>query len=476
MPLVEQITKHKVRAVKTAVLYLVFFTVGLSVAIPGPTLLDLQLLTNSTLSQITYILSSRSAGYAIGSIVGGILIDFVDQQLVLIFSLLITCVSLSAVPWISSLWGIIITFGINGIFSGAIDSVSNIWILHIWGKESPPFMQALHFAFGLGAFLAPLLAQPFLVPIQTDPIPRMKQPSHKFSVWNKRQHHFIARNVYSVSSGQTYTSNDLLIKYPYTAAAMFGGLVLILFVTIYCFHKENKPHPTKIVERPPDEIDKKSSKTKSNLLIIFMVLFTAIFLHIYSGLEMAFGTLLTTFTVKENLHLDKSTGSYISSLFWGTFTFFRCVTVFLVDIMGCEKMLIFDLVLIMVSNLILVSFASRYAAGLWIGVAVMGLGASSVLPTIFGYLEQTFSLSSRMASVILGAACFGEFVMPFIAGSFIDDYPETFIIVSVFCGTSCCIIFAVIQTLVRKYKRMMTALPLMNTIKDAYYTESKLKY
>ena len=34
----------------------------------------------------------------------------------------------------------------------------------MWGKRNGPYMQILHFAFGIGAFLAPLLARPFLSP------------------------------------------------------------------------------------------------------------------------------------------------------------------------------------------------------------------------------------------------------------------------------------------------------------------------
>jgi len=40
--------------------------------------------------------------------------------------------------------------------------------LDLWGRNSGPFMQALHFSFGLGAFVAPLLAAPFLEATTTD--------------------------------------------------------------------------------------------------------------------------------------------------------------------------------------------------------------------------------------------------------------------------------------------------------------------
>ena len=34
--------------------------------------------------------------------------------------------------------------------------------LNTWGRQSAPYMQTLHFSFGLGAFVAPLVAEPFL--------------------------------------------------------------------------------------------------------------------------------------------------------------------------------------------------------------------------------------------------------------------------------------------------------------------------
>lgn len=39
----------------------------------------------------------------------------------------------------------------------------NVFCIKIWGKKSAPFMQSLYFAFGIGAFMAPLIAQPFLI-------------------------------------------------------------------------------------------------------------------------------------------------------------------------------------------------------------------------------------------------------------------------------------------------------------------------
>ncbi|CAC5381924.1 NAGLT1 [Mytilus coruscus] len=45
---------------------------------------------------------------------------------------------------------------------GVLDTGGNVFCVRLWGVKSPPYMQALHFAFGIGAFIAPLIAQPFL--------------------------------------------------------------------------------------------------------------------------------------------------------------------------------------------------------------------------------------------------------------------------------------------------------------------------
>ena len=46
--------------------------------------------------------------------------------------------------------------------SGGSDTAITAWIIELWDEKSGPFMNALHFAFGSGSILAPLIARPFL--------------------------------------------------------------------------------------------------------------------------------------------------------------------------------------------------------------------------------------------------------------------------------------------------------------------------
>ena len=55
----------------------------------------------------------------------------------------------------------------RGLASGSLDTGGNVLLLNIWeGRDSGPYMHALHFTFGIGAFLAPLISRPFLVNVE----------------------------------------------------------------------------------------------------------------------------------------------------------------------------------------------------------------------------------------------------------------------------------------------------------------------
>ena len=38
----------------------------------------------------------------------------------------------------------------------------NVYMLELWKGKSPPYMQLVHFMFGFGACIAPLIAEPFI--------------------------------------------------------------------------------------------------------------------------------------------------------------------------------------------------------------------------------------------------------------------------------------------------------------------------
>lgn len=71
-----------------------------------------------------------------------------------------------------------------GVGNGLLDTGASTLCLQLWGKESGPYMQALHFSFAVGGSIAPLLVQAFIVETSTTTLNNTISSRHVRSVTN----------------------------------------------------------------------------------------------------------------------------------------------------------------------------------------------------------------------------------------------------------------------------------------------------
>ncbi len=292
----------------------------------GPTLLDLRQAVKASALQINTIFPSGSIGYLFGSIAGGIVYDRFDSQLGIASFLTILAICEAVIPWNRS----VITLAINnfllGFGGGGIDSGGNVWLLHMWGKSSAPFMQMLHFSFGVGAFIAPLIAEPFLSPLGKN----VTEDGQEIEI--------IAEDVH------------LTIWWAYSIISLTTLIVIIALIIMYFYKSTDKAHPSIL-----------NHKNNMNLTLrrkILILTIASIIFHSYCGLEIAFGRFMTTFVFYSDLHLNKSIGAYMTSVYWGTFTLCRLLSVFVVGMTGSQIMIWSDIVILLVGNAILLIFGN----------------------------------------------------------------------------------------------------------------------
>ena len=162
---------------------------------------------------------------------------------------------------------------------------------------------------------------------------------------------------------------------------------------------------------------------------VLVIVLSVLFFHLYCGLEISFGSLLSPFAVKSNLKMSKSEGSFLTSTYWGMFTFFRIFSLFAITVFSPRALLIFNMALIMLSNVFLLPLANDYRWALWVGSALMGLGCSSVFATMFAFVEQMTPVTPRFTSITMIACCLGEFIIPLLVGIWIDTNPEVYLYV-----------------------------------------------
>lgn len=356
-------------------------------------------------------------------------------------------------------------------------------------------MQVLHFAYGVGAFISPFIAEPFLLPIvetevtnpvnpmTTDYITATMNPNAtSFSFWESGQellfstsNHINSSADHLISPALSYTDlptfdrSQLRVQWAYAIVSIYNGCVLIMFLVVYFSNRSNKAHPSRLaalqsaaanIAVPSDfsaggDAQKSEPYSLSSLpdcspafpaySRILVIIFSTLFMHVYCGLEISFGALLAPFTVKSSLQLNKSLSSFITSLYWGTFTFFRILTMLVITYCKPRTVLIANMIIIMGSNVLLLPYGDTCLWALWLGVGLMGLGCSSVFATMIGYVEQMFPVTSRITSGYMTFACLGEFIIPYIVGLFIETNPRVYLYVVFAYSVASCILLMLIM-------------------------------
>ena len=224
--------------------------------------------------------------------------------------MIILSIPLAAYPYCSSLVSLYLCSFLSGAGNGSLDNAVNVIVLKLWeGRNSGPYMHALHFTWGLGAFLAPLTAKPFLLNQEEDSSAGTET-------------HQAEGNM----NGTYYVDNPFLtIKTLYPTLSSYGLLTIICSL-LYFFRDLGQA--TQAEEEGGKLEDENSVKISGRSKLLITGLLTLIF-FLYNGMEVAFGTFISVFAVKSSQGLTRSEASDVTAVFWGSFATMRGLSVLL---------------------------------------------------------------------------------------------------------------------------------------------------
>lgn len=456
-----KITEKFVKIARTCVLYLSYFALGLGSSVPGPTLLDLQYAVRTDTKHIAFIYSSRSTGYLLGSLLGGIFFDLVkSKQILLIVCNFFMSLFAVAIPWSPNLGVLIVTMAGGGLAMGALDTGSNVWLLNIWGKESPPFLQALHFAFGFGGFIGPLIAAPFLSEhartasdnsselILNGNFSSVFSPIMNFSTSTlitddlSKELMDSGNETKHLNETETGDIDSTSLKYIYSIVGGFSFLVTFLFMLLYLLTTKE--------ETSSGEKKDENLSTPGRGFTYIVSFLTGIVILVYAGIEIGYAQMLVTYVVKGNLKLSKSTGSFMTSVFWGTFTFSRALGILLSLYVNCLTLMVGDLVLTLISGGILLLLGTTSETFLWIGTALLGVALASFFPAAISWVERYIVITNKVASVFTVGAAIGEMVIPLLISQFIESFPEVLFYAVESSGLLCTVTLLVLWLIAKR--------------------------
>jgi FHS family Na+ dependent glucose MFS transporter 1 len=359
------------RRARTAAYYLGYFGVGLMDSSLGPTLAWLAQHASIAVEDAGVLFAARSCGYIFGSVLAGRIFDRVPGHRIMAAGLLCTAVAFTPIPRLTSLVALIVAFVFAGAGSGALDVGGNTLLAWIHGDRAGPFLNGLHFFFGVGSLVAPaFIAQAF------------------------------ARGV------------GLAWVY-WAIAALF-----VIFAAVVAA----LPSPPRRVAPP---LAPGQSAHRDRRLVVLV----AGSLMAYVGMELGFGGWIFTYATLTRA-MSAPNAAYLTSAFWGAFTLGRLTSIPAMAHLTRrhEKThgnvaaparavhLVLDTALAGAAAAVVVLLLSNGERGVWIGSALLGLSIGPIFPTLIAVAEQRLKLSGQMTSLFLVGAGLGGVFIPWLVG------------------------------------------------------------
>ena len=363
---------------KTAAYYYAFIILGLITGVFGPTINNLARHTQSTLNEISIIFAVRSFGYLVGSLISGRLYDRVRGHPLIIGALIATALAFVLIPLIPLLWLMTLVSFLLGLAESSIDVGGNSLLPWVHGDKVGPFMNGLHFFFGVGAFLSPMV---------------------------------VAQVV--LSTGEIVWAYWLLALAALPAAAWLTRLPspspMLLQTERRLAHEARNPHPT-------SDVYAASSRASRNDSLL--VAATVAFFFLYVSAEITYGNWIFTYATRLNLG-DATTAALLTSAFWGAFTVGRLIGVPLSTRLRPATILLIDLLGATASVIGVMVFAQSVVA-LWIGTIATGAFMASIFPTMLTLAARKMNITGEITGWFLVGGGAGAMFTPWLIGQLIE--------------------------------------------------------
>ena len=350
--------------------YAAFIVLGAVGAALGPTLPDLARQTGVTLKAIGVVFTARSLGYLLGSSQGGRLYDHLPGHPLVAMALFVLAAMVTLVPLSGALWLLIGAWFVLGLGEGTVDVGCNTLLLWTYKDRAGPFLSGLHFFFGLGSLLSPIL---------------------------------IAQ-VILLTGG---------IRWGYWTLALVALPVAGWLLSAKAPEQRGDPRA-------------ESSDRRIRYVPVILISF---FLFLYVGAEIGFSGWVFTYAVQMNL-ADEVSASYLVSVFWGALTAGRLLAVPISGLVKPRYLLFGALAGCLISLGIPLLWPTQ-PLSIW--VASVGLGGSmaAIFPTTLALAERRLGATGKVMGWFFGGSGLGGMLLPGTLGQVIESFRPQAMIVAI---------------------------------------------
>ncbi|XP_035677287.1 major facilitator superfamily domain-containing protein 4A-like [Branchiostoma floridae] len=341
----------------------VFLSFGTCVAFLGPTLLDLGCLTRSSLGDMTWAFFAQSLSLLVGSTFGGLLVERFSGNPTLLVAVVTVGVTLSVIPLCRTLWILTMVLAIMGVAMGCIDTVANVQLIRIYSHDVSPFLQALHFCYGLGAFISPMVAEPFILDQDCDTFLNVTYSNDSFIRDLMPSEGVDPTGMNNVTKAESLDEaiHKTEVRYAFWIMASLNIPIAFAIMLLLIHQRNDGKHRGKLLLREgvkedimkskrgyediveaehenerehegADESgtligDEKKEIPASKLRTVVVTMLTATLLFLFDGIQAAFAGWIYAYAVISKVDLGSRYAAYLTGAFWGSLALGRLVSI-----------------------------------------------------------------------------------------------------------------------------------------------------
>jgi MFS transporter, FHS family, Na+ dependent glucose transporter 1 len=331
-----------------------FVVLGVVLGMLGPALPSLRAQVGASVSAISFVFVAQSAGYLVGAVTGGRALDRGYGHRLLGGALVLMAAGLLLVAQSRTLVSMCGAFVVLGLAIGFVEVGSNTLLVWARAPTSASMINALHFVFGVGALLSPLL----------------------------------------VNRSLSARGN---VRLGYVVAAMTSVLAAAVVAS------RSTPRPVDVSQHARGEV------APRRLLVA-----VAVFFALYVGVEVGFAGWIATYAQSVGLG-GSGTGAALTAVFWAAFTVGRLGAVALAARVRPVALLVGSCVLSTVAAAGLV-VAHGSGVPVWVATVLFAIGLAPQFASMIAFASEHLPLTGSATSWFLAAAAIGGLTVPWIIG------------------------------------------------------------
>jgi FHS family Na+ dependent glucose MFS transporter 1 len=312
------------------------------------------------LNTISILFIMRSLGYLIGSGIGGRAVDRLPGHRLVVVTVLILAGMMALVPLIPTFLVLCLALLVLGMAEGALDVSANALLVWLHHRNVTPYLNGLHFFFGLGALISPFIVGQVII-----------------------------------------ATNDIDWAYWILAAAILPAGMWLL------------PLPS-----PQPRASQSTTPTARARLPL--VLLAAGVLMFYVGAEGSYGGWIFNYA-SERVGVGTALAAGMTSVYWAFLTAGRLISIPLAALIRPSHLLFINYALCFISTGVLAALPTSVAV-LWIGTIGLGLGMSSIFPTVVALAGRRMGVSGETAGWLFIGGGLGGMTIPWIIGQFFESW------------------------------------------------------